>query len=147
MFLVVSNFHKINSPRSPSTWLPSSVCPQGWGTVISGCSPLGLGHPISRLPQSMSLLGHFAYKSCFGLPGPCPPWAVHFVLAISCNKQFRLKFSTFLILFPWNGILHSMVRTQWSLFLPFRNEGSRVRSRVHTIHGFKFPAIYFGESP
>ena len=53
-----------------------------------------------------------------------PHQAVHFVLAISCNKQFRLKFSTFLILFPWNGILRSMVHTQQSLFPPFRNEGS-----------------------
>ena len=52
MLLVVPNFHEVNSPRPPSTWLPLSVCPQGWGTVISGGSPPGLGHPISQLPQS-----------------------------------------------------------------------------------------------
>ena len=95
MLLVVPNFHEVNSPRPPSPWLPLSVCPQGWRTVISGGPPSGLDHPISRLPQSMSLLGHFAHKSCIGLPGLCPSPGCSFCSAISCNKQFRLKFLLF----------------------------------------------------
>ena len=59
-----------------------------------------------------------------------------------------LKFLLFSFLFPleWGSDLCSMVRTRWSLFPPFGNEGSQVCSRVHTI-GFNLPAIYFGEIP
>ena len=62
---------------------------------------------------------------------------------VTNNSNLKFYFSHFV---PLDGILHSMVRTRWSLFLPFGNDGSRVHSRVRTI-GFNLPTIYFEEIP
>ena len=75
---------------------------------------------------------------------PLYGWSVLFSPSpVTNNSNLKFYFSH---LFPWNGILRSMVHTQWSLFPPFRNDGSWVRSRVCTI-GFNLPTIHFEEIP
>ena len=105
-------------------------------------------HPRLTLPrQQLALLPCWCrWQQTYQSP-PLYGWSVLFSPSPVTNNS-DLKFLLFSFLFPleWRSDLHSMVHTRQSLFPPFRNKGSWVHSRVHTI-GFNLPTIYFREIP